>query len=184
MEPTKACNVRENVVWSAPGHQPDGNDPFQAVASLLICNSTEEPSVGHRPSCGMQQMSMNTYILILYLSPAAAAAFCFTLAVSVSMICETPEGSSTTFVPSHLALSVNSVHSSLMSMSLNLGSEVMLLQALSTSIFLSLFRLGETRPSAHDHRRVLTSALLQERDRTCLALRGRIIVPGTIHHKG
>ena len=63
----------------------------------------------------MQQM--NIYILILYLLPAAAAAFCFTLALSVSMICETPEGSSTTLVPSHLALSVNSVHRSLMSMS-------------------------------------------------------------------
>ena len=62
---------------------------------------------------------MNTYILILYLLPAAAAAFCFTLALSLSMICETPEGSNTTFVPSHLALFVNSVHRSLMSMSCN-----------------------------------------------------------------
>ena len=52
-----------------------------------------------------------------YLLPAAA--FCCTLALSASMICVTPEGSSTTFVPSHFALFVNSVHSSLMSMSCN-----------------------------------------------------------------
>ena len=54
-------------------------------------------------------------MLTLYLLPEAA--FCCILALSVSMICVTPEGSSTTFVPSHLALFVNSVHSSLMSIS-------------------------------------------------------------------
>jgi len=50
----------------------------------------------------------------------------------------TPWGSNTTFLPSQRALSVNSVHSSLMSASLYFGFEVILRQALRTSTFWSL----------------------------------------------
>lgn len=112
----EVCSVREGVVWSGPGHQPNGKRP--------IPGSSRSPDVQRYRGvlCGTPAelwYATDEHILILYLLPAAAAAFCCTLAVSVSMMCETPEGSSTTFVPSHFALFVNSVHSSLMSMSCN-----------------------------------------------------------------
>lgn len=54
-------------------------------------------------------------------------------------ICWTPEGSRTTFDPSHRALLENSEHNSLMSQSLKLGFDVILRQALKTSMLLSFF---------------------------------------------
>jgi hypothetical protein len=66
------------------------------------------------------------------------------------MMLSTPWGSKTTFVPSHFALDVNSVHSRSMSTSLNLGFDVMLRHALSTSIFLSLFSVFGRDVPAHE----------------------------------
>lgn len=62
----------------------------------------------------------------------------------------TPWGSNTTLVPSHLALLVNSEHSSFISASLNFGSALIVLHALKTSTFLSLFSVFGKFDPAHE----------------------------------